>query len=98
MPPITKHENLHSFDQNDKKFLRAPKIMKKVAYGLDLEDVTKILVILNPTGYMLTSSSGFASFISFEVYSIDSSKTTSNSPEVSNFNRLFFLQTQMVHL
>ena len=31
-----------------------------------------ILVILNPTGYMLTSS-GFGCFDSFEVYSIHSS-------------------------
>ena len=28
-------------------------------------------------------------FHSFEVYSIDSSKMIGNSPEVSNFNRLF---------
>ena len=46
----------------------------------------KILVILNPTGYMLTSS-GFA--YSSEVYSTDSSKMIGNSPEVSNFIRLF---------
>ena len=47
----------------------------------------KIVVILNPTGYMLTSS-GFT-FESFEVYSIDSSKKISKVPEVLNFNWLF---------
>ena len=46
-------------------------------------------MILNPNGYVLTSC-GFDAFIhTFEVCSIDSSKTTSNSPEVSNFDRLF---------
>ena len=44
----------------------------------------KILVILNPAGYMLTSSSGFA-FIHLRY----SSKTIRNSPKVSNFNWLF---------
>ena len=36
-------------------------------------------------------------FHSFEVYSIDSSKMTGDSPEVLKFNQLF-LQTQPVHL
>ena len=48
----------------------------------------KFLVILNPTGYLLTSS-GFA-FHSFEVHSIDSSRMTSNSPEVSNSSTGYF--------
>ena len=48
----------------------------------------KIHVILNPTGYMLDIFR--ICFHSFEVYSsIDSSKMIGNSPEVSNFNRLF---------
>jgi hypothetical protein len=46
----------------------------------------KILVILNPTGYMLTTSS-----------SIYSSILISNSPEVLNLNRLF-LKLQLVHM
>ena len=50
-------------------------------------ELVKILVILNPTGYMLTTSCFFV--YSFEVYSIDSSKMIGNSLEVSNFNRLF---------
>ena len=54
----------------------------------------QILVILNPTGYMLTSS-GFA--YSFEVYSLNSSEMIGNSPEVSNFNWIF-LKTHPVHL
>jgi hypothetical protein len=53
--------------------------------------LVKILVILNATGYMFTSSSGFA-FIHFEVYSTHSSKTTGNSPEISTFNRWLFLK------
>ena len=49
----------------------------------------KILMILNPTGYMLDIIIRFC-FHSFEVYScIDSSKMIGNSPEVSNFNGLF---------
>ena len=44
----------------------------------------KILVILNPTGYMLTSS-GFA-FIHLR-YPIDSSKMIVTFPHVLNFNR-----------
>jgi hypothetical protein len=53
--------------------------------------LVKILVILNATGYMFTSSSGFA-FIHFEVYSTHSSKTTGNSPAISTFNRWLFLK------
>ena len=51
----------------------------------------KIRVILNPTGYRLTSPGFDAFFHSFEVYSyVHSSKMLGNSPEVSmNFNRLF---------
>ena len=48
-------------------------------------ELVKILVILNPTSYMLTSSG----FDAFEVYSIDSSKTIGKFPEVLNFNRSF---------
>ena len=51
----------------------------KLVFGMHIESI-KILVILNPTGYMFTSS-GFDAFISFEVYSIDSSKMIDHSPE-----------------
>ena len=53
----------------------------------------QILVILNPAGYMLTSSR-FALFI--WVYSIDSSKMIGDSPEVSNFNWLFLKLNQFI--
>ena len=56
----------------------------------------RILVILNPAGYMLTSFD-FDAFHSLEVYSIDSSKTIGNSPaEVSNLNA--YSHTQVVYL
>ena len=65
----------------------------KLVFG-HIESV-KILLILNPTGYMFTSS-GIA-FI-FEVNSsIDSSKVVGNSPEVSSFNQLF-LKLKSIHL
>ena len=49
----------------------------------------KIHVILNPAGSMLTSSSGFAIIHARYIPSIDSSNMIGNSPEFSNFNRLF---------
>jgi hypothetical protein len=53
-------------------------------YCIYIESV-KIRVILNPAGYMLTSSSGLE-FHSFELYSsIDSSEMVGNAPAVSNF-------------
>ena len=57
----------------------------KLVFG-HIESI-KIPVILNPAGYMLTSS-GFA-YIYLEVYSIDSSQMISKFPEVLNLNRLF---------
>ena len=49
----------------------------------------KILVILNLTGYMLTSS--IFSLFFRGIFFIDSPKTITNSPEVSDSNRgLFF--------
>jgi hypothetical protein len=54
-----------------------------------------IQVILNPTGYMLDIFR--FCFHSFEeVHAIDSSKTISNSPEVSNFNRLLLKLDQFI--
>jgi hypothetical protein len=45
---------------------------------------------LNVVGYMLDIF--WFCFYSFDVYSIDSSKMIGNSPEVSDFNRLLFLE------
>ena len=59
----------------------------------------KILVILNPTSYMLTSS-GSDAFIHLRyIYSIDSCTVMGKIPEVlMNFNRLYMSRTQPVHL
>ena len=50
----------------------------------------KILVILNPTGWLHVDIFRFWCFHSFEVYSsIDSSKMIGKFPDALNFNRLF---------
>jgi hypothetical protein len=51
--------------------------------GIFLAKSVKIPVILNPTGEHVDIFR-----FCLEAYSIDSSKMTGNSPEVSNFNRL----------